>query len=111
MIRNKTSASHMTWGAGCDAWELMATVGLSVKVERMPAGTEEIRHHHARSEQFFFVLKGELVLEIEGMRTILKSQDGASILPSQRHQAINESTDPVEFLVISAPPTAGDRIE
>ena len=111
MIRNKLTSPHGNWGADCDAWELLATPGLSVKHERMPPGTQEVRHHHARSGQFFFVLSGELVMEIEGNRFSLCREDGIAVAAGERHQARNDSAGPVEFLVVSSPPTSGDRFE
>lgn len=111
MIRNKFTSPHGNWGADCDAWDLLATPGLSVKHERMPPGTQEVRHFHARAEQFFLVLSGELAMEIEGSRYTLCREDGIAVAAGQRHQARNDSAGTVEFLVVSAPPAAGDRFE
>lgn len=111
MIRNRSTANHAIWGDGCDAWELLAGPALSVKHERMPPGTREIRHHHMKAEQFFFVLAGELVMEVEGASVTLRPQEGISVPAGQRHQAINQGPEPSEFLVVSAPSTIVDRIE
>ena len=108
---SKASAEHYVWGGVCDGWHLVKGSGLSVIHERMPPGTHETRHHHERARQFFFVLTGTLTLEVEGATQTIAAGQGLEIAPLARHQAINASPEPVEFLVVSAPTTRGDRIE
>lgn len=103
-------AEHYTWGDQCDGWHLVRTPSLSVISERMPPGTAEVAHRHAKAQQFFFVLSGELVLESAEVRYVLHAREGAHVPPHVVHQALNLSNAPVEFLVISEPPSHGDRI-
>lgn len=105
-----TTAEHYTWGDRCDGWHLVRTTGLSIIEERMPPGTTETRHHHAHAHQFFYVLEGELTLEVEHEDHILCAGQGIEIAPGQAHQAINRSASPTRFLVTSQPPSHGDRI-
>ena len=77
--------------------------------ERVPPGGRETRHFHSRARQFFFVLEGEAVLEVEGQRHTLPSRTGLEIAPGAQHQFRNESERDVIFLVISQPPGQGDR--
>ena len=112
MIPQPTStkvAQHYTWGETCDGWHLVRAAGLSVIEERMPPGTREQRHWHARALQVFYVLAGTLTLEIEGVRHQLGPRSGIELPPGMAHQALNETTDDVDFLVISTPPAQGDR--
>ena len=104
------SAEHYTWGAGCDGWHLARAAELSVIQERMPPGAEEIRHRHTRARQFFYVLAGTLVLELEGASHVLEAGTGLEVAPGVAHQAMNQSAEPVDFLVVSQPPSHGDRI-
>ena len=76
----------------------------------MPAGTSEVQHYHQRAQQFFFVLSGEAVMEVEGRDVRLAAREGLRILPGVPHRIRNESTEPVHFLVISQPPSHGDRV-
>jgi len=76
----------------------------------MPTGTSEIRHSHVLARQFFFVLEGELTLEVEYHEFVLHAGDGIEISPGQRHQALNRSANPVRMIVTSQPPSHGDRI-
>jgi mannose-6-phosphate isomerase-like protein (cupin superfamily) len=108
---SKATATRYGWGDGCDGWHLVHAAGLSVIEERMPPGTREVRHWHARSRQFFYVLSGTLTMEVEGMRHQLAARSGIELPPGTAHQALNESADDTEFLVISIPPSHGDRHE
>ena len=107
---SKHNAEHYMWGDNCDGWHLVKGQDLSVIFERMPANTAEVRHYHERSRQFFFVLCGQAVLEVEGVRYEIGVQEGVEVPPGAKHQMKNESSADVEFLVISQPTTRGDRI-
>jgi mannose-6-phosphate isomerase-like protein (cupin superfamily) len=103
-------AEHYQWGQGCDGWHLVRGEGLSVIEERMPPGAYEQRHFHERARQFFYVLDGELTMEIGGERLTVRTREGVEIAPGEAHQARNDSTTEVRFLVISSPPSHGDRV-
>lgn len=103
------TAAHYNWGGPCDGWHLVRAAGLSVIEERMPAGTTEQRHWHARATQFFYVLSGLLTMEIEGVTHALHAGVGIELPSGTAHKAQNESADDVRFLVISCPPAQGDR--
>ena len=104
------SADHYLWGYACDGWHLVRTVGLSVIEESMPPAAKEQRHLHQRARQFFYVLQGELTMEVEGALHRLTPRQGMEIPPGRTHQARNDSAAEVRFLVISAPPGQGDRV-
>ena len=75
----------------------------------MPAGSAEERHFHGKLRQFFYVLVGELTMEVDGRLCSLQARQGLEIAPGQPHQAVNRSSADVRFLVISQPPSHGDR--
>jgi mannose-6-phosphate isomerase-like protein (cupin superfamily) len=105
-------AEHYKWGmphADCEGWHLVKTPGLSVIEERMPPGASETAHAHSQARQFFFVLEGELTLLVEGHDLILQAGNGLEIAPGRPHQALNRGSRPVRMLVISQPPSHGDR--
>lgn len=104
------TARHYLWGDGCDGWHLLATPELSVIRERMPSGTAEVRHWHARAQQFFFVLAGRLTIEVAGVERALLPGQGQPIPPGVPHQVFNRDDSPAEFLVVSQPPSHGDRV-
>ncbi|WP_114239242.1 cupin domain-containing protein [Dyella sp. C9] len=105
------NAEHYRWGQGCDGWHLLAGADLSVIEERMPGGTFEVRHRHARSRQFFYVLQGELTLELDGVECLLQSGQGLHVPPGHAHQVRNDGVADVRMLVVSSPRSHGDRVE
>ncbi|WP_029419952.1 cupin domain-containing protein [Alicyclobacillus macrosporangiidus] len=107
---SKETADHYIWGEVCDGWHLSKGEDLSVIHEKMPPGTEEVRHYHERSRQFFFVLSGTATLEVNGQIETLSAHEGVEVPPGIPHQMMNRTDGDVEFLVISHPTSRGDRI-
>ena len=105
------NAEHYVWGGSSDGWHLLKTDDLSVIRERVPPGAAEVRHRHARSRQFFYVLDGEAILEVDGTVHHLGAGMGLHVPPGAVHQFRNASQADVHFLVISAPRSHGDREE
>jgi len=103
-------AEHYTWGNHCDGWQLVKNAQLSVIEEQMPPGAAEVLHYHERAQQFFFVLSGEAVMDVNGRQVRLTAREGIRVAPGVRHQIRNVSQEPVRFLVISQPPSHGDRV-
>ena len=103
------SAEHYMWGNGCDGWHLVNHPTLSVIRERMPPGTAEVRHLHHVARQFFYVLAGTAVLELDGPRHELSRGEGLEIAPGVPHQVFNRGHEALEFLVVSQPHSHGDR--
>ena len=107
-IKQET-AEHYVWGSCCDGWHLLKNSELSVIQERMPPGTSEVRHFHHRAQQFFYVLAGQAVMEVDGHSLVLRAGEGIWIPTGVAHQMRNDSGDDVHFLLISQPPSHGDR--
>lgn len=66
---------------------------------------------HNMARQFFFVLSGELTMELEGEYHRVPTMSGIEIHPLSRHQARNDTDEEVHFLVVSCPTTRGDRTD
>jgi mannose-6-phosphate isomerase-like protein (cupin superfamily) len=113
-IVSAKSAAQYKWGGpqggDCDGWHLLKTPELNIIEEFMPSSTREARHSHVHSRQFFFVLEGELTLEVDHCGFVLQAGEGLEISPGQQHQALNKNAGPVRMLVISQPPSHGDRV-
>ena len=75
----------------------------------MPPGAAETRHHHEKAQQFFYILSGEVLMEVEGETTLLPAGSGIRVMPGKRHQIRNPSSGPVRLLVVSHPRSHGDR--
>jgi mannose-6-phosphate isomerase-like protein (cupin superfamily) len=108
---DRSSAEHFIWGDVCDGWHLVTRTDMSVIAERVPPGVRESRHFHSAARQFFFILSGCAIIEINGERVILAEGQGIEVAPGIPHQFINESPEDVHFLVVSHPNTRGDRVE
>jgi mannose-6-phosphate isomerase-like protein (cupin superfamily) len=110
-----STAEHYTWPSSvgaqlCDGWHLHRSETLSVIEERMPPSTAEQRHLHQHATQFFYVLAGELTIELDGEDHSLRQGSGLTVPAQTPHQVFNRGIDDAHFLVISQPPSHGDRI-
>lgn len=106
---DKSNSEHYVWGGVSEGWHLLEQPDLSVIHERVPPGAGEVRHYHSKARQFFFVLSGSATLEFETGAVTFHAGQGVHVPPGTPHRFANDSDSPVEFLVISSPPTAGDR--
>lgn len=110
MLTTVSNAVHYLWGQNCDGWHLVQSDSLSIIYERMPPGTQEVRHFHNKAQQFFFVLEGEAALELDGKEFFIHAREGVHVPAGKPHQMFNRSSAEVFFLVISQPPSHGDRV-
>ena len=108
-VMDRAAAEHYPWGQGCEGWHLLKRQDLSVIAERVPPGARETAHVHTFSRQFFYILSGRAVIEVDGCVHDVDEGQGLEIAPGQAHQFRNESETDVHFLVISQPSTRGDR--
>lgn len=110
-VVDTNSAEHYRWGTASEGWHLLSRAELSVIQEHVPVGDRERRHFHSAARQFFFILLGQAVLEVDGSRFELGAGQGLEVPPGAKHQFMNESVAPVTFLVVSSPHAHGDRTE
>lgn len=110
-IKSTINTDHYFWGGNCDGWHLLKSESLSVIQERMPPHTSEGLHFHNRAQQFFFILKGTAIFEIEGEIFEVNTNSGLHVLPHQKHRIFNHTDLLLEFLVISEPKAHGDRVD
>jgi len=106
---SKETGEHYIWGDQCDGWHLLKSSELSVIQERVPPRTTEVRHFHHRAQQFFYILSGEAVMEVDGRLVTLAAGHGISIPSGIPHQMRNNSGEDIHFLLVSQPPSHGDR--
>ena len=74
----------------------------------LPAGCATQRHHHKLSEEFYFILEGSAVMEIDGETREVRDGDAILIPPNSWHQ-ITAGTA-LRFLCCCAPPYANDDV-
>lgn len=104
------NGKHYVWGGNCDGWHLASSNNLSVIQERVPKGSSEIRHFHNKAEQFFYVLSGIATLEVDGVVHVIHPSEGFHVPAGVAHSLSNENETVLEFLVISTPPSHGDKM-
>jgi len=110
-VVSKENANHYVWGGKCDGWHLLASKDLSVIQECVPYGSSETRHHHNKAEQFFYVLSGIATLEVDGNIYTINPNEGLHVQAGVKHTLSNEHEQDLVFLVVSTPPSHGDRVD
>lgn len=107
---SRANAEHYLWGQQSDGWHLSRDQKLSVIEEQMQPGTGEVLHYHRVAQQFFYMLSGEAMMEMDGHDFRLIAGEGIHIPPGALHRIRNESQGAIRFLVVSQPPSHGDRV-
>jgi mannose-6-phosphate isomerase-like protein (cupin superfamily) len=108
-VVDMNSGERYQWGEGSEGWHLLNRPELSVIQERVPPGDRERRHFHSRARQFFYVLQGVAVIEAGGTRFEIRAGQALEVPPGTHHKFMNDSGEPVTFLVVSSPHSHGDR--
>ena len=108
---SRNTQTAYKWGEGGVGWPLVDTDGLMVIEETLSPGCSEKRHYHKKAAQFFYILEGSAVMNIDGHNIILAQGMGLQIQAETCHAIANESSNEIRFLVISAPSTRSDRHE
>lgn len=108
------NSEHYKWGNNCDSYVLLNNKNLSVKFEKMPPKTTEEKHFHKFSQQYFFIINGNVEFEItnsskEIQKIMVRENEGIHIPSNTEHKILNFSENEIKFLVISQPSTDNDR--
>ena len=110
MKTTKEHSEKYPWGTDCWGWHLVNNQKLSVIQELMPPNTSEVKHLHKQSQQFFYILKGVAIFEVDGERILVRQSEGIHIQKDKIHQIKNETEGNLEFLVISQPHSHNDKV-
>lgn|SRR5574337_1373977 len=110
-VVSRQTAEHYGWGGNSDGWRLLFRSDLSVMEERIPPGEGEVRHLHERARQLFYVLAGQLEVELPDGLVVLSGGDAVEVPPGVAHRVQNHHNSDARFLVISSPTTVGDRVK
>lgn len=70
----------------------------------VPAGAVTERHHHKLSEEFYFILEGQGVMEVDGERREVRAGDAILIPPGAWHRI--QALSLLRFLCCCSPPYA-----
>src|SRR5215469_14227554 len=69
----------------------------------IPPGKSSHAHYHKVSEETYYILKGEGLMNIDAKTFRLQPGQACLIKPFEIHQMFNEREDDLEFLTVSAP--------
>ena len=111
MKKTRKNSKHYKWGNNCSGWHLVESKKLSVIEELMPPKTQEKKHFHNFSQQFFKITSGKATFEIDDKIIEIEKGNGIHIPPKTAHRIMNEQDKNLEFIVISEPSTQGYRYD
>ncbi len=113
MKKSINEVEHYTWGSNCDAdaWHLLKSPSLSVIREKIPSGSGEELHCHLTAQQLFVVLAGIATFKVNGEVFRVAAHESLHVPARAIHNIRNEESQELEFLVVSEPPSHGDRLE
>ncbi len=75
----------------------------------MPPKTQEKKHYHEISQQFFRIIQGKATFEIENEIVEIEKDYGIHIPAKVKHLIRNDQSENLVFIVISEPTTRGGR--
>lgn len=107
---SKNSAEQYEWGDQCLGWHLVKNERLGIIQELMPPKTEEVLHYHNNAQQFFYILQGTALFEIDSEQIKVSAGEGFYIPKGIVHKIKNITDNNIEFIVISEPHAHGDRV-
>jgi mannose-6-phosphate isomerase-like protein (cupin superfamily) len=70
----------------------------------LPQGSQTERHYHKLSEEFYYLVEGSGMMEIDGVESIVEPGDAILIPAGAWHQI--RAIQPMKFLCCCAPPYA-----
>lgn len=70
----------------------------------LPPGGMTERHHHRISEEMYYLVEGEALMEIDGRERGVSAGDAILIPPGARHRITNTGPGDLRFLCTCAPP-------
>ena len=108
-IRNREAQAPFTTKDGSTIRSLLdasnaPVANQSLAEATLPAGTATDRHHHKLSEEFYYLLAGRGLMEIDGEEREVGRGDAVLIPAGAWHQI--RAIEPLRFLCCCAPPYA-----
>ena len=102
-IRARDSAKPFTTKDGSTIRELMPAENQSLAEATLAPGQQTQRHYHAGSEELYYLVSGEGVMEIDGERSPVGPGDAILIPPGAWHQITATGSTELRFLCCCSP--------
>jgi len=115
-IRNIDEVASFRTKDGSEMRELLAYRNSSIRLQslaeaRLAPGLSTAPHQHGRTEEIYYILAGEGLMQIEQEQRPVGPGDAIAIPPGQRHQITNTGHNLLKFLCCCAPPYEHDDTE
>jgi mannose-6-phosphate isomerase-like protein (cupin superfamily) len=81
-------------------------IGIS---QRNSQSRPDSQHFHRETKEFYLVISGQLVLQINNKTIILKPLEMVVVLPNSIH-AVIKAVDDTKFIVIKSPSGLNDKV-
>lgn len=88
--------------------EIWTGVGSNLAMVRLQPGTRSERHYHVVTKEWYFILMGHPVMELDSETLYLHKGVMVTIIPGQIHQIFNRTQKDVLFLVQTNIPWSAD---
>jgi len=107
-VQNIDRVPAFTTKDGSEIRELLAHRNSAIRNQtvaeaRLPAGCATIPHHHAKTEEIYYVLEGEGLMRVGKETQMVGPGDAIAIPAGQIHQITNTGTGTLTFLCCCAP--------
>lgn len=103
-------SNHMTWGNNCDVYTLINTDKFHIIHVAIPPRNKDKMHYHSISDQFLYLLSGEIKVKLINDTISLKKYQGIMIPAKCAHYVENDGSETAILLTISVPGKSDDRV-
>ena len=108
-VRNLADVPAFTTKDGSEIRELLAHRNSCIRLQslaeaRLPPGARTQPHYHPRTEEIYYVLRGQGRMKLEESEREVGPGDAIAIPPGARHTISALGTEPLVFLCCCAPP-------
>jgi mannose-6-phosphate isomerase-like protein (cupin superfamily) len=107
-VQNLDRAPAFITKDGSEIRELLARRNSCIRNQslaeaRVPVGATTAAHYHPRSEEIYYLLRGQGRMRIDGQTRDVGPGDAIAIPPGAVHQITNTGNEPLVFLCCCAP--------
>lgn len=108
-VRNLADVPAFTTKDGSEIRELLAHRNSCIRLQslaeaRLPPGARTQPHFHPRTEEIYYILRGQGRMKLEEVEREVGPGDAIAIPPGARHTILALGTEPLVFLCCCAPP-------
>jgi mannose-6-phosphate isomerase-like protein (cupin superfamily) len=84
---------------------------LSLAEATVAPGQTTHRHSHGQSEEIYYILSGEGIVEVAVRKMVVRAGDAVLIVPGAEHCATNTGPEPLRIMCACSPPYEHDDTE